>query len=50
MIAKLFMGGAFKDILARFEKQFASVEVTRRSRRLASGPRRLYGIARGFRS
>src|ERR1700683_389962 len=29
MIAKLFMGGAFKRILARFEKSFGSVDMTK---------------------
>jgi 23S rRNA (uridine2552-2'-O)-methyltransferase len=48
MIAKLFMGGAFKDILARFEKRFASVDVTK-VKATRPGSSELYVIARAFR-
>ena len=48
MIAKLFMGGAFKEILGRFEKSFASVDVTK-VKATRPGSSELYVIARGFR-
>ena len=48
MIAKLFMGGAFKEIVARFEKNFASVDVTK-VKATRPGSSELYVIARGFR-
>ncbi len=48
MIAKLFMGGAFKDIVARFEKHFASVDVTK-VKATRPGSSELYVIARGLR-
>ena len=48
MIAKLFMSGSFKDIVARFEKHFASVEVTK-VKATRPGSSELYLIARGFR-
>ena len=48
MIAKLFMGGAFKGILARFEKSFGSVDVTK-VKATRPGSSELYLIARGFR-
>jgi len=48
MIAKLFMGGAFKRILARFEKSFGSVDVTK-VKATRPGSSELYLIARGFR-
>ena len=49
MIAKLFMGSAFKDILARFKKHFASADVTK-VKATRPGSSELYVIARGFRS
>ena len=49
MIAKLFMGGAFKGILARFEKSFGSVDVTK-VKATRPGSSELYVIARGFHS
>ena len=48
MIAKLFMSGAFKEILARFEKHFASLDVTK-VKASRPGSSELYVIARGFR-
>ncbi len=48
MIAKLFMSATFKGILARFEKQFAKVEVTK-VKATRAGSSELYLIARGFR-
>jgi 23S rRNA (uridine2552-2'-O)-methyltransferase len=48
MIAKLFMGGAFKEILGRVEKSFASVDVTK-VKATRPGSSELYVIARGFR-
>lgn len=48
MIAKLFMGGAFKDTIARFEARFGKVEVTR-AKATRPGSSELYLIARDFR-
>ena len=48
MIAKLFMGSAFKSVLARFEKNFGSVDVTK-VKATRPGSSELYVIARGFR-
>ncbi len=48
MIAKLFMSGAFKAIVGRFEKHFANVDVTR-VKATRPGSSELYVIARGFR-
>ncbi len=48
MIAKLFMSGAFKGIVGRFEKHFAKVEVTK-VKATRPGSSELYVIARGFR-
>ncbi|HXW83299.1 MAG TPA: RlmE family RNA methyltransferase [Candidatus Binataceae bacterium] len=48
MIAKLFMGAEFKRTLAKFEREFESVEVTRVSA-TRPGSSELYVIARGFR-
>ncbi len=48
MVAKLFMSGAFKSIVARFEKHFAKVEVTK-VKATRPGSSELYIIARGFR-
>ncbi len=49
MIAKLFMSGAFKSILTRFETHFASIDVTK-VKATRPGSSELYVIARGFRS
>ena len=48
MIAKLFMSGAFKGIVARFERDFAKVEVTK-VKATRPGSSELYIIARSFR-
>jgi len=48
MIAKLFMSGTFKEILARFEHYFAKVEV-RKVKATRPGSSELYVVARGFR-
>ena len=48
MIAKLFMSGAFKGILARFEKHFATIDVTK-VKATRPGSSELYVIARAFR-
>lgn len=48
MIAKLFMGGAFKSALARFEALFRYVEVTR-VKASRPGSSELYVVARGWR-
>ncbi len=48
MIAKLFMGAAFKDTIARFERMFSKVEVTR-VKATRPGSSELYVIARGLR-
>jgi 23S rRNA (uridine2552-2'-O)-methyltransferase len=48
MIAKLFMSGAFKGIVGRFETHFAKVEVTK-VKATRPGSSELYVIARGFR-
>lgn len=47
MIAKLFMSAAFKAIVARFEENFAKVEVTK-VKATRPGSSELYIIARGF--
>ncbi len=49
MIAKLFMSGGFKGIVARFEKHFAKVDVTK-VKATRPGSSELYVIARGFHS
>jgi 23S rRNA (uridine2552-2'-O)-methyltransferase len=46
MVAKLFMSGAFTGIVARFEKNFAKVEVTK-VKATRPGSSELYLIARG---
>jgi 23S rRNA (uridine2552-2'-O)-methyltransferase len=48
MIAKLFMSGAFKQMLGRFEKSFTSIDVTK-VKATRPGSSELYLIARGFR-
>jgi 23S rRNA (uridine2552-2'-O)-methyltransferase len=48
MIAKLFMGGAFKEVVARFESHFGRVEVTR-VKATRPGSSELYLIARDLR-
>ena len=48
MIAKLFMSGAFKGIVTRFETHFAKVDVTK-VKATRPGSSELYVIARGFR-
>lgn len=48
MIAKLFMGGAFTSTIARFERMFSKVEVTR-VKATRPGSSELYIIARGLR-
>ncbi len=48
MIAKLFMGGAFKNTVARFEQMFSRVEVTR-VKATRPGSSELYVVARGLR-
>ena len=48
MIAKLFMSATFKEILARIEKHFAKVAVTK-VKATRPGSSELYVIARGFR-
>jgi len=48
MIAKLFMSGMFKEILARIEHRFAKAEVTK-VKATRPGSSELYIIARGFR-
>jgi 23S rRNA (uridine2552-2'-O)-methyltransferase len=48
MIAKLFMSGSFKEIVARIKAHFATVEVTK-VRATRPGSSELYLIARGFR-
>lgn len=48
MIAKLFMGGSFKQSIARIERMFSRVEVTR-VKATRPGSSELYVIARGFR-
>jgi 23S rRNA (uridine2552-2'-O)-methyltransferase len=47
MIAKLFMSGTFKEILARFEESFAKMDVTK-VKATRPGSSELYIIARGF--
>ena len=49
MIAKLFMSGGFKEIMARFEAQFAQVDVTK-VKATRPGSSELYVIARAFRA
>jgi 23S rRNA (uridine2552-2'-O)-methyltransferase len=49
MIAKLFMGGAFKSVLARMRELFEEVEVTR-VKASRPGSSELYVIARGLRA
>jgi 23S rRNA (uridine2552-2'-O)-methyltransferase len=48
MIVKLFMGGEFKEIIARFSRRFDEVRVMR-TRATRPGSAELYLIARGFR-
>jgi 23S rRNA (uridine2552-2'-O)-methyltransferase len=47
MVAKLFMGGEFKQILGRFEKHFGTIDVTK-VKATRPGSSELYLIARGF--
>ncbi len=49
MIAKLFMSGAFKGIVTRFELHFTEVDVTK-VKATRPGSSELYIIARGFRA
>jgi 23S rRNA (uridine2552-2'-O)-methyltransferase len=49
MIAKLFMGGAFKSVLERIRELFEEVEVTR-VKASRPGSSELYVIARGLRA
>jgi len=49
MVAKLFMGGDFAALAAKFEREFARVETTR-TRATRPGSSELYVIARGFRA
>ncbi|MHB8384221.1 MAG: SAM-dependent methyltransferase [Candidatus Binataceae bacterium] len=48
MVAKIFMGTEFKDIVADFERDFARVEVTRTAA-TRPGSSELYVVAKGFR-
>jgi 23S rRNA (uridine2552-2'-O)-methyltransferase len=48
MVAKLFMGAEFKDIVDSFKRQFGKVEVTR-TKASRPGSSELYIIAREFR-
>jgi 23S rRNA (uridine2552-2'-O)-methyltransferase len=48
MVAKLFMGAQFKDIVDSFKRQFAKVEVTR-TKASRPGSSELYIVAREFR-
>jgi 23S rRNA (uridine2552-2'-O)-methyltransferase len=48
MVAKLFMGAEFKEIVDSFKAQFASVEVTR-TKASRPGSSELYIVAQGFR-
>ncbi|HLX05345.1 MAG TPA: RlmE family RNA methyltransferase [Candidatus Binatus sp.] len=48
MVAKLFMGAQFKDIVESFKQHFASVEVTR-TKASRPGSSELYIVAREFR-
>ena len=47
MIAKLFMGGIFKEVVSRFEHRFGKVEVTK-VKATRPGSSELYLIARDF--
>ena len=49
LVAKLFMGGDFKQILEDFERDFEHVEVTRPAA-TRPGSSELYVVARGFKS
>jgi 23S rRNA (uridine2552-2'-O)-methyltransferase len=48
MVAKLFMGAQFKDIVDSFKQRFANVEVTR-TKASRPGSSELYVVAREFR-
>jgi 23S rRNA (uridine2552-2'-O)-methyltransferase len=48
MVAKLFMGAQFKDIVDSFKRHFANVEVTR-TKASRPGSAELYLVAREFR-
>jgi 23S rRNA (uridine2552-2'-O)-methyltransferase len=48
MVAKLFMGAQFKDIVDSFKRHFENVEVTR-TKASRPGSSELYIVARGFR-
>ncbi|MGA7872155.1 MAG: RlmE family RNA methyltransferase, partial [Candidatus Binatus sp.] len=48
MVAKLFMGAQFKDIVDSFKRHFGSVEVTR-TKASRPGSSELYIVARQFR-
>ena len=48
MVAKLFMGAQFKDIVDSFKAHFGSVEV-RRTKASRPGSSELYIVARDFR-
>jgi 23S rRNA (uridine2552-2'-O)-methyltransferase len=49
MVAKVFMGAEFKQIVAQFERHFDRVEVTRTAA-TRPGSSELYIVARGFRA
>ena len=49
MLAKVFMGAGFEDLIARFQRHFERVEVAR-TRASRPGSAELYVVARGFRS
>jgi len=48
MVAKLFMGGDFKEIVDSFKRHFGNVEVTR-TKASRPGSSELYIVARAFR-
>jgi 23S rRNA (uridine2552-2'-O)-methyltransferase len=48
MVAKMFMGEEFKDVIAEFKRHFGEVEVTR-TKASRPGSSELYVIARNFR-
>jgi len=49
MLAKIFMGAGFEDLIARFQRHFERVEVAR-TRASRPGSAELYVVARGFRA
>ncbi len=48
MVAKMFMGAEFKEVIAEFKRHFGEVEVTR-TKASRPGSSELYVVARGFR-